>query len=96
MRLYQFAFGYQPHYVVAKDFGDAERLIHKHNYSFTEIKDLGPYIILDAAIDHEATEPDAFCDSCDAPMWESNDENCSTFIAYGLETVACRKCRGEE
>ena len=44
--------------------------------------------------EHEATEPDAFCDSCEAPMWERNGEYCGTTFAYGIETVACRKCRG--
>lgn len=27
MNLYQYTFGYQPHYVVAEDFGDAEKTI---------------------------------------------------------------------
>ena len=41
----------------------------------------------------EAVEPDAYCDSCDSPMWEENGDNCSSFWAYGLETVACQRCR---
>ena len=45
--------------------------------------------------EHEATEPDAFCDPCGAPMWESRGDNISTVVAYGIETVACPKCRME-
>jgi len=46
--------------------------------------------------EHEATEPDAICDSCEAPMWERNDEYCGTTFVCGMEFVACRKCRGED
>jgi len=47
------------------------------------------------AEEHESTEPDAYCDSCGAPMWERNGENCYSFYAYGIETVACKQCRGD-
>lgn len=49
MRLYQFAFGHQPHYVVARDYGAAEALIKKAGYSTPQtITDLGPYVLLPA------------------------------------------------
>ena len=38
-------------------------------------------------------EPDTHCDPCGKPMWESKGDNCSSFEAYGIETVACQECR---
>jgi hypothetical protein len=43
-----------------------------------------------------SSRPDAYCDPCGAPMWESRGDNIGTVIAYGIETVACEKCRGGE
>tara|TARA_R110000824_G_scaffold199219_2_gene383251 strand:- start:446 stop:730 length:285 start_codon:yes stop_codon:yes gene_type:complete len=39
------------------------------------------------------TEPDTHCDPCGKPMWESKGDNCSSFEAFGIETVACQECR---
>jgi len=47
MNLYQWQFGYQPHYIVAVDYADAERTIREKYGAFTKIKRmelLGPYV----------------------------------------------------
>lgn len=50
MHLFQFMFGIQPHYAVAKNYGEAEQLIVDSGYGTPEkIEDLGPYILLPKA-----------------------------------------------
>jgi len=47
MDLYQWQFGYQPHYVVAVDYADAERTIREKYGAFIQIKQiklLGSYV----------------------------------------------------
>lgn len=57
MKLYQFVFGNQPHYVVAVDYGDAERTIEKEYSSPTKIECLGPYVMVsDKAKEEESND----------------------------------------
>ena len=45
--LYQFVFGYQPHYVVAESYADAEKTIKETGYSpAKQIECLGPYVYI--------------------------------------------------
>ena len=49
MNLYQWKFGYQPHFVVARDLADAEKTIKKKYGWTTQIERidlLGPYVML--------------------------------------------------
>ena len=45
MNLYQWSFGCQPHYVIAEDLGDAERVIkQEYDNAIERIDCLGPYV----------------------------------------------------
>ena len=60
--LYQFAFGYQPHYVVAESFADAEKTTEAAGYKSIEtIECLGPYVLIsrNVLVDAIAEEDDA-------------------------------------
>ena len=47
MNLYQYAFGYQPHYIVAINYADAEEGIKAAGYSMPDRIDcLGPYVLV--------------------------------------------------
>lgn len=57
MRLFQFTFGYQPHYVVARDFAQAEELIRSKGYSTIDrIDRVSDYVILPEARDTEGLD----------------------------------------
>jgi hypothetical protein len=47
LQLFQYAFGIQPHYVVAHSFGDAERTIMDAGEAVPKrIENLGPYVLI--------------------------------------------------
>ena len=46
MNLYQFLFGYQPHYVIALTYADAEQKIRKQYRNPDKIECLGPYVMI--------------------------------------------------
>jgi len=55
--LYQFEFGYQPHYVVATSFADAEKTIKDARYVPKTIECLGPYVMIsEAALKEESDD----------------------------------------
>ena len=50
MNLYQYSLGYQPHYVVAMDYADAEQSILSAYAAPEKIECLGPYIALSISV----------------------------------------------
>jgi len=56
--LYQISFGYQPHYVVAMSFADAEKTAKEHKYSPEKIERLGPYVLISDDVFRSMREDD--------------------------------------
>ena len=54
--LYQIAFGYQPNYVVAVSFADAEKTAKDAKYMPEKIECLGPYVLISKTVLEEEAE----------------------------------------